>query len=259
MEKTNYLELYEDSIKNFNAISNVSVVNLIRKAQNGDENARNEVIEHNLKFTLFISKMFSKTNEDIMNIVSYGNEALILAIDNYNVNSSTKFITYLGKCIYWYIKRNLAKENFVYSISITNNIEKIKKYCDDFLVRNEREATDEEIKKALKVNQVSINAYRNFLNNELIISNVDENELLGEEDKNIENLINDITKIYFINRINNSNLTNKEKFTILYRYGFIDDEAHTLDDIGALYKISRQRVSEIEKKAISKLSLSIKR
>lgn len=259
MENTNYLELYEDNIRSFNTISNASVVNLIRKAQNGDENARNEVIEHNLKFTLFISKMFSKTNEDIMNIVSYGNEALILAIDNYNVNSSTKFITYLGKCIYWYIKRNLAKEKYVYGSSTIDNLERIKKYCDNFLMTNEREALDNEIIRDLKVKKDVVSLYKSINNSSLNIFDIDQSEQLSIEDKNIERVINNTTREFLINKINNSRLSNKAKFVLLYRYGFIDDETHSLEEIGSLYNLSRQRVKVIEQNALDRLRLTIRR
>jgi len=258
-ETVDYLELYEKNIQGFCALPNKVIVDLITKAQNGDENARNKVINHNLKFVLFIAKMFEKTGEDTLNLASYANEALIGAIKNFDVNSSTKFITYLGKYVYWYIKRNIIKEKYVYGSSTIDNLERIKKYCDNFLMTNEREALDDEIIRDLKVKKDVVSLYKSINNSSLNIFDIDQSEQLSIEDKNIENVINNTTREFLINKITNSRLSDKAKFILLYRYGFIDDETHSLEEIGSLYNLSRQRVKGIEQKALDRLRLTIRR
>ena len=258
-ETIDYLGLYKKNTHEYQALPNKVIVDLIRKAQNGDEDARDKVIKHNLKFVVFVAKMFEKTGEDIMNLVSYGNEALIDAIKNFDVNGSTKFITYLGKYVYWYIRRSIIKEKCVYNHGTTCNLEKIRKYCDEFLMTNEREPFDEEIIRDLKVKKDVVCLYKSINDSSLDISNIDESEELSREDKNIERVINNTTREFLINKINNSRLSNKAKFVLLYRYGFIDDETHTLEETGSLYNLSRQRVNEIEQNALDRLRLTIRR
>ena len=275
-------KLYMDQIGSHTILSHEEIVELIKKAQAGDENARNEIIEHNLKLVARVAKRFARTGMSIMDAIQIGNENIINCINYYDVNSQTPFSHYLARSVQYTISKNYSKivSSINYSYGSDRNTNKIKKYCDDFYRDNEREATDDEIASALNVKQYDIDLYRRITNKQFALSldstsndisdgGYDQDTLhgiIGVEDENFDRVLSRLTKEKIVELMDKLKLNDREKFMLLYRYGFIDKEGnfiengkmHTLEEVGQMYNLTRERIRQIESNSLRKLRRSRK-
>ncbi len=186
--------------------------------EQGDEEARNILIEHNLRLVAHIVKKFENTREDKDDLLSIGAFGLIKAVDSYNFNSSTKLATYAARCIeneilmFLRSSKRKRQDTWLYStigsdkegneIRLCDVIEDPGKSAFEKLVLKEKIAT---IKEALKI------------------------------------------------------LTPRELDIISRRFGLNGREIETQREIARSLKISRSYVSRIEKRALTKLYLKIKK
>ena len=191
----------------------------IKKMENGDEEARKILIEHNLRLVAHVCKKYSaaKKNE-FDDLVSIGSIGLIKGINTYNSKKSIKLSTYISKCIeneiLMYFRSNKKTNNDIYLE------EPIGKDKDDNaitlqdVIRNDERPIDEEIDNKIKKAKMF---------------------------KAIKNVLND-----------------REREIIKLRYGLDGKKPKTQIDIAKKMGISRSYVSRIESKAIEKLSKEIK-
>lgn len=116
-----------------------------RKAKNGDENARNKLIEHNLRLVAHIAKKYASSGVEQDDLISVGSIGLIKAIDSFNPDSGTRFATYAGKCLqneilmYFRAQKKLSSE-----ILLSDTVDSDKDgnpltymdivYCDDNII-----------------------------------------------------------------------------------------------------------------------------
>ena len=186
--------------------------------EQGDEEARNILIEHNLRLVAHIVKKFENTREDKDDLLSIGAFGLIKAVDSYNFNSSTKLATYAARCIeneilmFLRSSKRKRQDTWLYStigsdkegneIRLCDVIEDPGKSAFEKLVLEEKIAT---IKEALKI------------------------------------------------------LNPRELDIISRRFGLNGREIETQREIARSLKISRSYVSRIEKRALTKLYLKIKK
>ncbi|HHZ18011.1 MAG TPA: RNA polymerase sporulation sigma factor SigK [Acholeplasmataceae bacterium] len=190
----------------------------LKRWQQGDEDARNALIEHNLRLVAHIVKKFENTREDKDDLLSIGAFGLIKAVDSYNFNSSTKLATYAARCIeneilmFLRSSKRKRQDTWLYAtigadkegneIRLCDVIEDPGKSAFEKLVLEEKIAT---IKEALKI------------------------------------------------------LTSRELDIISRRFGLNGREIETQREIARSLKISRSYVSRIEKRALTKLFLKIKK
>jgi RNA polymerase sporulation-specific sigma factor len=191
----------------------------IKKMENGDEEARKILIEHNLRLVAHVCKKYSAAKKiEFDDLVSIGSIGLIKGINTYNSKKSIKLSTYISKCIeneiLMYFRSNKKTNNDVYLE------EPIGKDKDDNaitlqdVIRNDERPIDEEIDNKIKKAKMF---------------------------KAIKNVLND-----------------REREIIKLRYGLDGRKPKTQIDIAKKMGISRSYVSRIESKAIEKLSKEIK-
>lgn len=183
-----------------------------------DEEARNKLIEHNLRLVAHIVKKFENTREDKDDLLSIGAFGLIKAVDTYNFNSTTKLSTYAARCI--------ENEILMYLRSTKRKRQTSWLYST---IGQDKEGNEIKLCDVIEDPQ---------------ISSID--HLLNEENK---------TKLREALTI----LSPREYNIICRRYGLNNGIIETQREIAKSLKISRSYVSRIEKRALTKLYLEIKR
>lgn len=210
---------YVSNLNSFpKALSKNEEKELLEKYKNGDIEAKNKLIEHNLRLVAHISKKYSTVFKDTDDIISIGTIGLIKGISNYDFEKSTKLSTYISRCI----------EN-----EILMAVRSKKKTQSEISI-------DEPIGTDFEGNQITFND---------ILCN-DENEILDAV--NIKIVRSSLFKLI------DSVLTDREKAIIIMRYGLLSGIEYTQNEVAKKLNISRSYVSRIEKKALEKLCLNMK-
>lgn len=186
----------------------------LEKMKNGDEEARNLLIERNLRLVAHISKKYSSTNVDQDDLISIGSIGLIKGINSFDMDKSFKLATYIAKCI----------ENEILMYLRSNK----KRLYDVYL--------NEPIGKDKDDNEVTLQ------------------EVLENDDKNIEEIVDLKFKIKKLYDNMKKTLKDREKLIIELRFGLNGNRPKTQKEIAKMMNISRSYVSRIESKAIGKLA-----
>ncbi len=179
----------------------------------GDMDAKNKLIEHNLRLVVHIAKKYSAGVRDNEDLISLGTIGLIKGINSFNANKGTRLATYAARCI----------ENEILMLMRAN-----KKTQGDVSL-NDPIGTDKEGNQILLMDIIGTDE-------EDVICEIDNREQIKKLYKNIY-----------------SNLDTRERQIIQMRYGLCDGREWTQAEIAKLMNISRSYVSRIEKKAIEKL------
>ncbi len=190
----------------------------LERMKNGDEEARNILIERNLRLVAHISKKYSSTNVDQDDLISIGSIGLIKGINSFDMDKSFKLATYIAKCI----------ENEILMYLRSNK----KRAYDLYL--------NEPIGKDKDDNEVTLQ------------------EVLENDDKNIEDIVDLKFKIKRLYEKMKKTLKEREKLIIELRFGLNGNKPRTQKEIASMMNISRSYVSRIETKAIGKLSNELK-
>ena len=142
---------YLRDIRKYKPLSVDDEVNLFVRIKNGDEKAKAKIIKHNQLFVYSLAKRYAKNEDEVLDYVNEGNIGLITAINNFNVDMGTKFITHAV----WYIRRSMN-----YYLTTPNNMinksnnmklsKKIDRVKQKFFAINGREPSVEEIMETVK-------------------------------------------------------------------------------------------------------------
>lgn len=190
----------------------------IEQWQNGDEHAKEILIEHNLRLVAHIAKKYSGSVRDSEDIISIGTIGLIKGISSFDPSKGTRLATYAARCV----------ENEILMMM------RARKKTQGDVSLNETIGTDKE-------------------GNQIMLIDV-----LKSDSADIFDKINTDIEIKQLYKNIKEELDPRERKIIILRYGLIDGRCYTQREIAKMMKISRSYVSRIEKKAISKLGKGIK-
>lgn len=190
----------------------------LEKYKQGDEEARNVLIERNLRLVAHVCKKYASTNVNNDDLISIGTIGLIKGINSFNTDKGVKLATYVSKCI--------DNEVLMYLRSTK------KLGAEVFL--------NEPIGKDKDDNEVSLI------------------DILENEERNIEDEIDLKIKIKKLYEKMSAVLKDREKLILEWRYGLYGQKPKTQNQIADILGISRSYVSRIETKAINKLAKEIK-
>ena len=190
----------------------------VEDCQRGDENARNILIEHNLRLVAHVARKYSITNTDSDDLISIGTIGLIKAVSSYDPTKGIRLATYAARCI----------EN-----EILMHLRTSKKFQNEISL-NEPLGTDRE-------------------GNEIALI-----DILGSEDEEVEEKIDLAQRIKKLYRLIKCALEGREQVIIRLRYGLCGNTGKTQREVAESLGISRSYVSRIEKKALTKLHERLK-
>ncbi len=235
---------------------------LTRKAQAGDERAKCLIIESNLKLVVSIAKVYARSGMPLCDLIQEGNLGLIKAVESFDPDRGFRFSTYAVGWIKQAITR--AIERFGRTIRVPSyvvqSIRRLNRAGTMFVNENGREPTDEELAEVLDLPSDKLAKLMEA--SEALVS-LDE---IIDEDGNtcLIDRVNDDTasdpeqcavnqeRIQLLRQLMMS-LSPQEQAIIEKRFGFPDGSGETLQEIGSQLEITRERVRQVEKKAIKKL------
>lgn len=243
---------------------------LAREMKNGDKKAKDELIERNLKLVVSIAKKYIGRGLPFLDLIQDGNLGLIKAIDMFEPDKGYKLSTYATWWIRQFITRGIFNNGRTIRVPVHfhQRLVKYRKVTDELEGRLGREPTIEEIAKELGTSLDFIKEIYNVRNDSISI-----NTFIGEdEDSELEYFIADekvsIEKDYEMKElkqkveelIESTNLSERERSVIKLRFGIDQpgDTAHTLEEIGKKFDVSREMIRQIEKRALKKLRFARK-
>ena len=257
---------YLKSIGNTPLLTREDEKELCKRIKQGDEEAKNILIESNLKLVVNIAKKYIGTGLSIQDLIQEGNVGLITAVEKFDAEYGFKFSTYAT----WWIKQSITRaignnsRNIRIPIHMSEKVRTFKKKVRLLTESLGREPTLNEIicnlkitrKEAEELRKVSVDT--TSLNSR--ISEDDETELIEyvkDENVNIEEQYEkEELKSKIIKILDIAKLSKRDKDILLLRYGFTTGTPITLDEIGKMYNLTRERVRQIENKALKRLRLN---
>ncbi len=258
----NILRIYLKEISSFPLLSSEEEVKLFRLAEKNNKKARKLLINSNLRLVVNIAKRYNKFGVPLVDLIEEGNIGLIKAVEKFKVSKGFRFSTYATWWIKQYIIRALSNQGRsihlpAHIIEILNRYVKI---TTQLMQKFGREPSVEEIAKKLKI---TVEKTRKII--EISEMPLSLNLMTQEDDKRtLEDLIQDKTYMspsdaHFSNMqlekidILLNKLDKRESRVIQLRFGLKENSPHTLAETGKIFKISRERVRQIELKALKKL------
>ncbi|KPJ89213.1 MAG: RNA polymerase subunit sigma [Spirochaetes bacterium DG_61] len=257
------LSVYLREINKIPLLTRKEEVELARRAKIGDPEAKDRLIKANLRFVVNVAKKYQNQGLTLSDLISEGNLGLITAVDKFDVDKGYHFISYAV----WWIKQSILKAICEKSRMIrlplnrANELLQIEKVKREIGSNKDGEADIEEIADFLDMDKSRINdlinASKEFVSLETpLSSDKDANTIsdLMEDTKGAdpERIMIDSTLQDSIKHVL-STLTEKEANVIKYRFGLNGERPHSLKEIGDKYNLTKERIRQIEKKAISRL------
>lgn len=252
-------ELKKGNIKiDFN---NEEIEQLEYDIENGIQ-ARDFLIESNLRLVVYIAKKYLGRGVDMQDLIQDGNLGLIKAADKFDYTRGFRFSTYATYWIKQAITRAIADKARtiripVYMVDAINKLNVIKRKLVQEL---RREPTLEELAKKLKVNVEKVKEIQKYALDTISLETVigdDEESTLGDfiSDSELDNPLEYTIKEKFKEEMNSmlKTLSEKEEKVIRLRFGFGEGDKYTLEEIATIYGVTRERIRQIESKALNKL------
>ena len=256
------VRMYLKEIGQVKLLSAEEEVELAKRVSEGDQAAKNKLKEANLRRVVSIAKKYSGRGLHILDLIQEGNTGLIRAVDKFDWTKGNKFSTYATWWIRQAITRAIADQARTIRVPV-HMVEVINKAtrCNRKLVQElGREPTVEEIAKELNLPvEKIIEANRTAADTLSLDTPVGD-----EEDTSIGSFVEDERTPGPADATSNAllaealkeildTLTEREADVLRMRFGMYDGRTHTLEEVGQIFGVTRERIRQIENKAIRKL------
>ena len=256
------VRLYLKEIGRVPLLSNDKEKVLAERMMEGDEAAKNELVEANLRLVVSIAKRYVGRGMFFLDLIQEGNLGLMKAVEKFDHTKGYKFSTYATWWIRQAITRAIADQARTIRIPVhmVETIHKVSRYSRQLMQENGREPTSEEIGEKLGMSAEKVREIMKIAQDPVSL----ETPIGEEEDSHLGDFIPDddtpspaeatstnILREELERQLHT--LTPREEHVIKLRFGLYDGRTRTLEEVGKEFDITRERIRQIEAKALRKL------
>lgn len=258
----NSIKIYMREMGQFSMLSADEEVKLAHRIAEGDQSAKNELVEANLRLVVSLARHYQGCGLSYQDLIQEGNIGLIKAAEKFDVSKGFRFSTYAS----WWIKQALSRaiadqsRTIRIPVHMTENINKFKKTERELLSKLNREPKVKEIADAMGISEKQAKEIQSYIVEPTSL----DIQVGDDDDTTIGSFIEDT---HFVNPesayIKESNgdvvnavldtLSDREANILRLRFGIGGKKAMTLEEVGKEYGLTRERIRQIEAKALRKL------
>ncbi|MBP3899742.1 RNA polymerase sigma factor RpoD [Candidatus Saccharibacteria bacterium] len=259
------VRLYLREIGKIPLLTQEEELELAKKAAKGNKKAKDKMVEANMRLVVSIAKRYSGRGLDFLDLIQEGNTGLLRAVEKFDPDKGFKFSTYATWWIRQAITRAIADQARTIRIPVhmVETINKVLRATRKLTQELNREPTIEEVAKEMDMEPEKVEYVMKIkqdiasLDQSVGRDGDDEDSVLGdfvEDEERIspeDSAANQILKEQLATII--STLSEREQKIIKLRFGIGGGRPHTLEEVGAEFSVTRERIRQIEAKALSKL------
>ena len=261
------IKLYLKDIKDIPLLTPEEEITIARRVQKGDSRARRDMIRSNLRLVINIAKRYSRFGVPLLDLIEEGNLGLMKAVVKFDPKRGYRFSTYAAWWIKQHITRALADQGKSVRIPVymVETLARFRKVQERLTHRMKRKPTVAELAKSMKLPTSKI---REMMQMNQGITSLD--APVGEDESvTITDLMEDeATSNFALNKITEffrketvqgllRKMNEREREILAMRFGLRDGEIRTLDECAKKFKITRERVRQIEEACLKKLRQNI--
>ena len=256
------VKIYLKEIGNYPLLSMEEEVELAKKIAEGDQSASERLTESNLRLVVSIAKKYVGRGLSFLDLIQEGNLGLIKAVDKFDYSKGYKFSTYATWWIRQAITRSIADQSRTIRIPVhmSEVINKAYRISRSLLQELGREPTEEEIAKEMNLPVEKVREIMKISADPISLDTpigeeddshlgdfIKDDTIMGPEDAAAYTMLQDqIQKLL-------KTLSDREQRVLILRFGLLDGRTRTLEEVGKEFNVTRERIRQIEAKALRKL------